>query len=453
MLKKSLGALLIELREKRNSNQHGVAEAAGCTQKHLGDIERDQATPDPDLLLRLYLELVPEPARNESLLTTLLLLWVERKFEQDEESVHKKKREDDLGKLDQRIRQQTQEIIERLVGQQHAKSHRPHPAKLRSLANFPDDFLPLTIISGDRRRFRPRSRGDVFANSASITDLMFLPQLGLPKDCMIRTDKIFALMNEEQLKREFGRTNVLVIGSPMVNLAARAFNEHCIFRFAVAPEVKEVEQKLRHLSFGDNEHFRIFWQMAEDPLRIDLNDYQDLDVSPQELNELSEKVVEIFGRRTPSQYLAKFVGLEMVDPAAEVVTLERTEDNDFGILSLGRNPYAGNDDYVCIMAAGISALGTAQAVLSLARKSFDKHPFGGILEAITNDKPAPRDFEDAHSNWINREGYEPEKVVKNLEAALKQRSKDSSLNHLSLNEIEACLDFVLAMTGQSRNRK
>jgi transcriptional regulator with XRE-family HTH domain len=297
MLKKSLGAMLIELREKQNSNQHGVAEAVGCTQKHLGDIERDQATPDPDLLLRLYLELVPEPARNDSLL------------------------------------------------------------------------------------------------------------------------------------------------------------EHCIFRFAVEPAVKEVEQKLRHLCFGDNELFRIFWRMAEDPLRIDLNDYQDLDVPMQELNELSEKVVEIFGRRTPSQYLAKFVGLEMVDPAAEVVALDRTEDNDFGIVSLGRNPYAENDDYVCIMAAGISALGTAQAVLSLARKSFDKHPFGGILEAITNDKPAPRDFEDAHSNWINREGYEPEKVVRNLEAALKQRSKDSSLNHLSLNEIEACLDFVRAMMGQTRNRK
>jgi hypothetical protein len=43
-----------------------------------------------------------------------------------------------------------------------------------------------------------------------------------------------------------------------------AFNEHCIFRFAVEPGVKEVEEKLRHLSFGDNELFRIFWQMAED---------------------------------------------------------------------------------------------------------------------------------------------------------------------------------------------
>src|SRR5207248_2874276 len=72
---------------------------------------------------------------------------------------------------------------------------------VRSLKYFPEAFLPLTVICGDRREPTPKTRGDLFAYSVSITDLTFIPQLGLPRDTRIRTDKLCVLLSQESLKR------------------------------------------------------------------------------------------------------------------------------------------------------------------------------------------------------------------------------------------------------------
>ena len=277
---------------------------------------------------------------------------------------------------------------------------------------------------------------------------MFLPKLGLPQDCAVKSDKIFATMDEDQLRREFGKTNILVIGSPGVNLASRIFNEHCLFRFTIDPQLNEVEKELGSLDLLDNlPALRAFWKMAKDPAKIDLAEFQDWDLSPELLIRSSEEARRLFGHRSPAYYVSLFSGSGLIDPAQKVVTLQRHNHNDFAVISLGRNPYADKPNYVCIMAAGIGSLGTAHAVRALADKSFAEHPFGGIIKVDLNTiKAPPKDFEEAPAEWHTK-SYRPETIIANLETALEQPASESSLSHLTIAEIENCLAFVKVIAG------
>ncbi len=106
---------------------------------------------------------------------------------------------------------------------------------MKLLTRFPEDFQPLVIVTGDRREMPPQSRGDMLAYSVSNSDVMYLNFLNL-KNALILTDKMFAVEPEEHLRRKFGQTNILVIGSPAVNLLARRINGKSIFRFAISEE-------------------------------------------------------------------------------------------------------------------------------------------------------------------------------------------------------------------------
>src|SRR6185295_18401362 len=122
----------------------------------------------------------------------------------------------------------------------------------RTLGDFPYSSEPLTIVCGDRRDLTPKTRGDIFAHSLSITDLTFLLKLGLPDNVTIKSDKLFVLMSWEYLKREFGNTNLLVIGSPAVNFAIRVINNYTVFRFNLPPWLKKKEELIRTLEDSDD---------------------------------------------------------------------------------------------------------------------------------------------------------------------------------------------------------
>jgi transcriptional regulator with XRE-family HTH domain len=451
MFEGSLGKIIKEFRKRQEGwSQDAVMSGLGFTGAHLIHIENGKAVPDHDLLLNLYEMLVPQREKSDDLLAIWLIKWVEARINYEE----KKKEEPEPNKKDHKpangaMLQQAHEVIGQLVKQHVTRLNLRPEGHLRSLENFPDDFRPLTIITGDRRPSEPREPGDVFVGSAAITDLMFLPQLGLPKECRIRSDRIFALMNDQQLRQELGQTNLLVIGSGTVNLATRVLNEHCLFRFRVRDEAKKVAERVRSLSFrNDLNSFRAFWQIAEAPQRAEWSQNPDYRVP---IHELQRQVREIFGGIIPGQYVLDFGGPEFIDTAGEtegVVSRKFHRFHDRAIVSLGRNPYAESDRFVTIMAAGAGAVGTAHAVRALGRMAFDRHPFGGILDTELDSSPPPKDFEEARCDWINPQGYTPEALLHKLESALSESPPgDPSLSSLKPEEIRECRNFVLTLTG------
>ena len=88
------------------------------------------------------------------------------------------------------------------------------PVGGRTLERFPDDFYPLMAVCGDRREDPPKTPGDLLAYSASTLDLMYFSELNLSREVRIVSDKMFAFLEDKDLRNEFGNTNLLVIGSP-----------------------------------------------------------------------------------------------------------------------------------------------------------------------------------------------------------------------------------------------
>jgi transcriptional regulator with XRE-family HTH domain len=461
MFEGSLGEIIREFRKKKYPKLEVLARELGYSDTHLGKIENEKSVPDLDLLLNLYVTLVSETERHPDLLAVWLIKWFAAMFDYEqkpkEEPKAQKAQNDETHKKGHRpaskaLLQQAQEIIGQLVKQHEARLSPRRKGQLRSLENFPDDFLPLAIITGDRRHtVEPRGPGDVFVKSAATTDLMFLPELGLPKGRRITTDRIFALMKDEQLRRELGQTNILVIGSGIVNLATRVLNEHCLFRFKVTDEAKRVAEKVRGLSFqlafeSDLNSFRAFWQIARAPQQAEFSQYQNYRVP---IQEMQRHVREIFGRTVPEQYIQDFGGSEFIDPAGEAVRFASNLFHNRAIVSLGRNPYAEGDRFVTIMAAGTGALGTAHAVRALTSLSFDRHPFGGILDAELTNDPPPKNFEEATCKWIDPVGYTPDALLEKVKSAQAvPLPGDPSLSALKPEEISKCRDFIWKLTGR-----
>jgi len=109
-----------------------------------------------------------------------------------------------------------------------------------SLANFPQAFLPLTIILGDRREWPLKSPGDLLAWSPSMLDVMHLHRLGLGhaleqgKDVQIMSDKYFVDLDDDGLSVRLNDRHLLSIGSPAANLGTRFLNAGAFFPFAPA---------------------------------------------------------------------------------------------------------------------------------------------------------------------------------------------------------------------------
>src|SRR3954453_20643829 len=124
---------------------------------------------------------------------------------------------------------------------------------MKPLTDFPEGFEPLVIVTGDRREVPPLSKGDLLAYSASCIDSMYLPLLFTGSRQMktaspiVLSDKQFVTDKEPDLHRRFGETNILVIGSPAVNLLARRINQRSPFRFDISEETRE--------ELAEQEHF------------------------------------------------------------------------------------------------------------------------------------------------------------------------------------------------------
>lgn len=273
-----------------------------------------------------------------------------------------------------------------------------------SLTAFPKAFLPLMVVVGDRREVRPKTSGDLLAYSASTLDLLYLPQLGLPPDTLIVSDKIFVIERPEIIRQLSKEVNILTIGSPAVNLFSRRINDYSLFKFDIEPEAKELMQKQYNIIEKyklDRVALSVYKaiveqgaQSTEEVLRyasrnqIMRNERIDL-LFPEILHQVRESGLENY-----RELLRKYEGRALLDPITvagidlshprrrgEVIS----DYNDFGLVSIAKHPFAETDDKVVIYVAGRHGPATAHGVGSLARNDLWKgRELGGIFEVQIN---------------------------------------------------------------------
>lgn len=277
--------------------------------------------------------------------------------------------------------------------------------RVRTLEHFPDAFYPLVVVTGDKRE-ESESRinmGDFGAVAASPAEARWIFQLGLRKDVEFFGDKVVVMENIEQLRKRFGKTNILVVGSPGSNHLAR----RCLMR----KPLPGWRAAVPIISFNIHQH--VLEQIEK---------YLD-SLSGRNAAQLVGEQGNPQTKKQLKHWLHCLFGGGIIDPTNHD-WWKRADDVrpalDFGLISLGRNPFAESDKYVCIFAAGIHMLGTAHAIRMLANpKNFADHPFGGVLrvDVDVQDQFAKR-FDTSRSNWDSESAYS----IAELLAELKRKS-------------------------------
>jgi len=335
---------------------------------------------------------------------------------------------------------------------------------IKSLKEFPGSFDPLVIVTGDRRELPPQTTGDVLAYSVSSTDTMYLPALGLQSSRvfddhgLIVSDKQFVTDSEDKLRHRFGNTNILVIGSPAVNLLARRINDFSSFRFEISEtsrkELQEQEEFMRKYVLDEDDLF-IYHQCLDGVIDAEAILYRFADQDPQidALRSKAKLIVPAFKKTLicqdlhanprPIRYL-----LHKLDQPGIYDSLSSTvrgntigPNKDYGLISIMRNPFCDSEDYHLIYVAGVHGPGTAMGVKLLQnKKNFIAHPFGGVYEvSIARFADYYEKINQSKPRWETHP-YDVEKYIKtpkprsSMQAFLsspggKNDSQQQSFNH------------------------
>lgn len=240
-----------------------------------------------------------------------------------------------------------------------------------------------TLIMGDRRN-EPASHVSDFALQVSISDLFFLAHLRCPMQ--IWFDKLVVVNNTSLVPRAFTDHDVLMVGSPAVNLASRLVNRHAAFRFYINRNIDRLESALA--KHGPN--------LARSLHR------------DKKTRAAIAKVID--GNR----------GQGFIDPLQPGVSHRTRVASEKGILTFAPNPW--NSDKLVILAAGQGGAATAASLQLLARDTcFHDRPLGGVFE-VNDLRELDRSvqFEHLDPQWVTR-GYDFDKY---LDAASKHSHCD-----------------------------
>ena len=395
--RKSFNTLLSDTRKGLGKSQDDVAKLLGVSAQMVGRYESGETIPDAPKILQLAKYLSQDPGE-----------WVLRADLEKARS----------GGCEAGLIRVIQDMLRHHCGN-NGETCIEHRKGYLSLEDFPHCFEPIAVIVGDKREEHPNNAGDLYAFSASTVDDRWLASLRLPADTEKYPDKIFAhgVADQEWLEKQFGRRHLLTIGSPASNLFTRRYNKCFLFRFAIS---RETENR---------------WN------RITREEYPNLH-TPADLR----KFVEVW-QNSLGQMMRMFKQPGFVNFNYEHLKLgiDQNDDQDFAVISLGRNPFAKEQDpFYSIMVAGVHHPGTAQALKYLSEPShFAEHPFGGVLEIeVPSKKLKPLDvkwyqkIEKSHSFWHDVSGkslrYTPNELRNNM-----KRVKDQ------LQTIQGFLDFLL----------
>ncbi|HEY6174973.1 MAG TPA: caspase family protein [Kofleriaceae bacterium] len=286
--------------------------------------------------------------------------------------------------------------------------------RFRSLAGFPTQFLPLTVVIGDRREAPPKAPGDLLALSASPAELRWLPGLRLPHDTEIVSDKVFAQLPESELRQQFGNRNLLVVGSPAANLLARTINAHAFFPFAITRQAAE-------------------WHRT---------------TTSEIKKNTSRPALANFARdvQTPEthRFYMNLFRKGFIDPTYSFLSRgdRIPPDRDYGTVTLARNPFSDptKADFVAILAAGVSLPGTMHSITLLreAQRHFAERPLGGIFSVILAEREYPERVTEATVEW-STSGYDTDQVRRGLQNL---KTREDTTNELTFAEIDQLLDLL-----------
>lgn len=246
-----------------------------------------------------------------------------------------------------------------------------------------------TVLVGDRRERPVKGLGDLVGLSIGSTDFMFLPRLSLPSDTtVVRSDKTLLVAGEASL-RELMKTNLLIIGSPAVSLAARAVLREvgATFMFNIGNEAFDLES-------------RLYEGVSRPAPRDVLEDF----VSRQDVSEQCDDLLATFRKNG------------FVDPIDFKGIRGRAIGHyeDYGMVALARNPWS--DEHIACICAGVHGGGTAGAVQLLASPadSFRDRPWGGVFRVSMSDQvPWERRFENLAPHWETH-AYTPDKYFADI---------------------------------------
>jgi predicted XRE-type DNA-binding protein len=294
----------------------------------------------------------------------------------------------------------------------------------RTLADFPGSFLPLVVIEGDKRE-QSESRinaADFGAVSASPAEARWLAKLQLPSNVELITDKVVVLESNER----FGKTNLLVIGSPGSNHLARRLHlspplkgwrpAAPFFRFNLKQLVlNEVEQFIRSLTSLNPK--QLVGQQGD----------------PRTERQIKQWLSFLFtgGIHCPTGHFRT--------SAAYMVP-----GRDFGLITLARNPFSATDDYVSILASGFHMMATAHAVKMLAKpEKFANHPVGGVIRVNINQQLTfAKRFDESDADWDT--GADSDYTIERLrQDLLESQTRGTDLPEgISKEEYAECLSFL-----------
>lgn len=406
---KEISKLMQQLMEKYSISEQWLADKIGMSRPTVGIYKLGKQIPKLDVLQKIFKELTKHcdlaGKDKEYAFENWMKAWLK----------------DSTSDLEDADKKMWDSIIAKIPATSEPIS------TVKTLENFPEAFLPLTIICGDRREVRPRNLGDIFAYSLSMTDIMYLTKLNFSgKDVRIVSDKLVASMDKNDLVAEFGDQNLFVIGSPAVNIAAREINRNSFFRFVVRKEMKRFEEALKaERRLSSSIHLECFWDMVRDPEKMKHENYvsrfkndqflnaSDADIQKTQIDPLKaliEKLSETLDhpRDIVKSVLYNYRRPGLIDPLDKSIHgLYTMPTNDFGVLSIAKHPYTNQEnDFVAVFAAGIHGPGTAGAIKMLLNKDKLKtHPLGGILEVRINElKQWNKRFEEAVPEWQTCEG-------------------------------------------------
>ena len=445
-----LGRLIRDARTTRGWSQSELADKVGKSRQWVLQVEKGDVRPDFEALLRSHRamaqatgsEIGPAPLPS---LMAWILAWVG-----DQSSA--------LEPGD--VRSDLDSALAAATAEEARRTRTASATFPRSLMDFP--FTPISVVCGDRREDPAMNFGDVlFARTLSITDLTFLPELGLPKSTRIYSDKLFVRMPLSFLEKVFGQTHLLVIGSPAVNLLARELNDSAVFRWVVDPGLDEWFRRLlkRKPVLDNRKSAELFSRLLR---------------SVQEGGELTQAVEslakmegfratdletveplarEILGDRKPADWLAGFREGGILDPAdSKVHGSYVRHNNDFGLVSLALNPYDSTDRFLSVLVAGRSGPGTAHALRTLAvPQQFKDHPLGGVIEVLLDEGENWSDkLQFADTRWQTAP-YKASRVVTNVLAAKSSDRSHTAFRHLPETQVDVYETIVHMLASRAED--
>lgn len=300
----------------------------------------------------------------------------------------------------------------------------------RTLADFPSSFYPMVVVSGDKREVSETciNAADFGVVSASPAESRWILKLDLRRDVEFYGDKIFVLASEEELKERFGKKNLLVLGSPASNHLSRRL-------LLAKPPLEWPRPAVPIFRFNLDQQIL---QQIEGFLSgiVSFNARQ-----------LVGKQGDPDTEREMKHWLHSLFAGGIIDPSYRDLWLRGCglpPARDYGLISFARNPFADDDEHVCILAAGFHMFGTAMAIEKLSNTEFfNDHPFGGVIRVNINlDLSFHARFDDARAEWDEGSAYSKDVLVAGLKTL---RESIPTRVSITRTEVDDCLSFIDAL--------